>query len=628
MRKVVADGAAIVGLRGMGGVGKTSLALVLAHELTAAYPDAQVFIEMRGLDAMPTTPRAAMEQVIHAFEGPEAKLPDDWAELLARYHAALNGKKALLLFDNALDDQQVQPLLPQISCLSIVTSRHVCYLPGLMEYPLGAMTADDAHALLLRITPRIGAEADAIAAMCARLPLALTLAGKWVREHRALAPGIWLNRCQDVSARLKLTGMDAVLQVSYEALREYADADLQAAWRVLAIFPGSFDVDGAAAVWGLWEGADSAERAQAARETAEERMSALDNASLVEYDAQSGRFSLHDLAREFARGKLGDDEREAAGRRHAEYYIQVLATADDLYIDGNEGIGQGLVLFDRERENIEAGQAWAAARAEQDGATARLSERYCGWGWSVLTLRLNRREHISWLEQALAAARYLNDQRTEAAHLGSLGEAYAELGETDRAIVYHKQALAIVKAIKIWYGEVHALGNLGSDYNLLGEPLRAIDYLEEALVIARGHRDQRGEGNTLGKLGDAFANLREPRRAIEYYEQALAINREIPDKRAEGTILGSLGIAYAALSETDLAIKFYGQSLDIAREIGDRRGEGNARWNIALALDTVGEREKAIVSAEAALKIYEAIEDPNEGRVRRGLEEWKAEAGA
>ena len=73
------------------------------------------------------------------------------------------------------------------------------------------------------------------------------------------------------------------------------------------------------------------------------------------------------------------------------------------------------------------------------------------------------------------------------------------------------------------------------------------------------------------------------------------------------------------------AIEFYEQNLVIAREIGDRRGEGNSMWNSALALDPLGDREQAIACAEAALKIYEEIEDPNRAQVRATLAGWRAE---
>ncbi|MGQ0604367.1 MAG: tetratricopeptide repeat protein, partial [Anaerolineales bacterium] len=87
--------------------------------------------------------------------------------------------------------------------------------------------------------------------------------------------------------------------------------------------------------------------------------------------------------------------------------------------------------------------------------------------------------------------------------------------------------------------------------------------------------------------------------------------------------LGNLGLAHAALGDARTAIEFYEQQLVIAREIGDRSGEGNALGNMALALNSLGERERAIAHAEAALKIFEAIESPYAEQVRKQLAGWQ-----
>ena len=85
--------------------------------------------------------------------------------------------------------------------------------------------------------------------------------------------------------------------------------------------------------------------------------------------------------------------------------------------------------------------------------------------------------------------------------------------------------------------------------------------------------------------------------------------------------------AYAALGDARKAIEYYEQCLAIHREIGDRRGEGNDLFNRGLALDSLGRRAEAIAGAEAALRIYEEIEDPNAEMVRRALAKWRGNDG-
>jgi hypothetical protein len=110
-------GATITGLQGMGGIGKTALALVLAENLKDRFPDGQIFIELKGTSKNPLTPAEAMAQVIGAYY-PTAKIPEDLNNLGGLYRSVLSGKRALLLLDNAADRKQVEILLPPWLCYS------------------------------------------------------------------------------------------------------------------------------------------------------------------------------------------------------------------------------------------------------------------------------------------------------------------------------------------------------------------------------------------------------------------------------------------------------------------------------------------------------------------------------
>jgi len=314
---------------------------------------------------------------------------------------------------------------------------------------------------------------------------------------------------QDKRERVEL--VEASFGLSYELLSE----ELQRRWGMLAIFPTDFDAPAAAAVW------------QTDVDHAKDSLAELEAYSLLDWDEAARRYTLHDLARDFADTRLSATEREQAGALHEAHYLQILSTADDLYEKGGAAIAGGLSLFDNERVHIEAGQEWAAARSADDEQAAHLCSGYPDAGVYVLNLRQHPRDFIRWHEAALSAARQLKDRAAEGVHLGNLGLAYAALGETRRAI----------------------------------------EFYEQRLTIAREIGDRRGEGSALSNLGNAYANLGETRRAIEFYEQALVITREIGDRRGEGSALGNLGVAYKNLGETEKAMVSMEAAVKIFEEI-------------------------------------------------------------
>jgi tetratricopeptide (TPR) repeat protein len=562
---------AIFGLQGMGGVGKTTLALKLAEELESLYPDAQLYLDLKGVDPHPLSATQAMAHVVRSFH-PEARLPENEAEMAGLYRSVLHGKRALLLMDNAGEDRrQVEPLIPPAGSLLLVTSRFRFTLPGLIVRDLDELPDADACNLLLRIAPRIGTAAEEIARLCGRLPLALRLAGSALAERSNLSPADYARRLKEGKERFG--PVEASLDLSYELLSK----DQQRLWRLLAVFPGTFDEPATAAVWDLET--DSATNA----------LGELVQGSLVEWEDKDGRYRLHDLARSFADRRLEGMEKEVARKRHAEHYLGVLWAADGLYKKGGESILQGLRLFDTEWGNLQEGQAWAARHFSEDDEVARICSGYPDAGSFLLELRQHPRDRIYWEELALAAARQRKDRRAEGVHLGNLGLAYWSLGEPRRAIEFYEQRLPIAREIGDRHGEGQVLGSLGLAYWSLGDPRRAIEFYEQQLAIAREIGDRRGEGSVLNNLGIAYAELGDPRRAIEFYEQKLVIVREIRDRRLEASALGNLGIAYKNLGEPHRAIEFYEQQLTIAREIGDRLGEANASWNFGLALEKEGD---------------------------------------
>jgi tetratricopeptide (TPR) repeat protein len=604
-----AGGAIITGLKGMGGIGKTALARELAHEWKPRFPDAQLWLDGRGTAQEPTTPERLLEQVLLAFH-PESKLPDNVEALSAHYRQVLTGKRVLVVLDNAHDAKQAKGLLPPEGCGLIVTSRVVVDL-GVVGtiHRVGKLPDDDAAALLReQYSPLTDDEARELVRWCAGLPLALRLAGGWLRADavdrdggRADVAGYLRMLRGGRLATLDREAGDLDLLTIHETLalseRPLADEE-RTAWRKLGVFAGSFD-------------------GAAAREVAgvdDPLLARLVRRSLLEREGD--RYRLHDLAAEYAVERLRETDTEFATRlAHARHYAAVGREANRLYKSGN-AVG-GLALFDRERGELEAAFRWLTG--QQAPETDRVLIELVGSVVYTSDLRFHPRERIAWLEGERDAARRVGDRPAEGNALGNLGLAFAALGDARRAIESHEQALVISREIGDRRAEGQDLGNLGNAYVFLGDARRAIEFYEQALLIVREIGDRRGEGSVLGNLGIAYRYLGDARRAVEFHKEQLVIVREIGDRRGEGNALGNLGNSYAALGDARRAIEFHEQHLVIAREIGDRRGEGNALYNSGVELWKLGERDEALRRAEAALAIFVAIESPHAEMVRRNI---------
>src|SRR5262249_18387046 len=154
--------------------------------------------------------------VIRTFQ-PDAKLPESDGEIASIYRSILHGKRALLLFDNARDRAQIEPLLPPPGCVVIVTSRQRFTLSGLYARSLDQLERQDAVAMLQKIAPRVDAgSASTIAHLCGYLPLCLRLAASALAERVDLELEEYAEDLRSTQVRLDL--VDASLSLSFDLL--------------------------------------------------------------------------------------------------------------------------------------------------------------------------------------------------------------------------------------------------------------------------------------------------------------------------------------------------------------------------------------------------------------------------
>jgi tetratricopeptide (TPR) repeat protein len=641
-------------ISGMGGVGKTALAVRVARQMAGEgrFGDARLYLDLKGSDPAPVEPVDALESLLNAMDKPDPnrtrtldKLTDLWCETIC-------AKGALLILDNAADAEQVRALLPgcaaRAECAVLVTSRQRFTLPGLRRLDLDPLQPEKARDLLQDLAPHLDdSGADRMAELCGGLPLALRVAGNYLNLNDDETVDEYARKLASERTRLgqfrdpydKDLDVAAVLSLSVARLAR-DDADLCRGWALLSLFTAPFDPPAAAALWGqLWvsEGPDSepmdnnvlgllremlAGGDGLARRDAKECLHGLRDRSLLTYDRDAERWLLHDLVRLAAMGSCGGlDEQEinSAQLRLAGHFLRVAYGAKALFTQGGGGVLEGLSVFDRDWSHIRAGQAWAAAHATIDDEAAHLCNDYPDAASHLLALRLSPREWIGWLKPALDAARRVGDQEGEANHLGSLGLAYKNLGEMEKAIDYYQQALTLAHHIGDRRGEATHLRNLGGVYQILGETHQAVALFQQALDIVIELEDRTAVGELQASLRLADKTLRETEQAIDQLQQTLQLHRNAGDRLYEGRDLGYLGSAYHRLGETEKAIDYLEQSLKIAREIGDRRGEAEDLANLGLICSQQGDVARARQHATEALALLVSLEDPRAEQIRAWL---------
>jgi DNA-binding SARP family transcriptional activator/Flp pilus assembly protein TadD len=643
------DGAAvpIAVLAGTAGVGKTALAVRWARRAAAAFPDGQLYVNLRGYDpGAPVPPGDALAGFLRALGLAGEDIPAGEDESAAAYRSLLDGRRMLVVLDNAASVEQVRPLLPgSPSCLVVVTSRDslagLVARHGARRLALDMLPAADAIGLLRTlIGDRVDAEPDAaaeLAAQCARLPLALRVAA----ELAAASPDSRLAELAGELAgeqrRLDLldaggderTAVRGVFSWSYRHL----PAGAARAFRLIGLHPGP-DLD-AYAVAALMSAAADGLAAPVTATQAKDALALLARAHLV-HPSGAGRYGMHDLLRAYARqlaaSEDGADGRQAAMTSLFDYYLGAAASAMDVLVPGErhfrprlEPIGgpapdlatsaQARAWLDAERAVLVAVALHTAAHGWPGYATRLAATLY-----RYLEIGGHYADAVTVHGRANHSARLLGDRAAEAMALTNLGIISWRQGRYQQAAEYHQQSLIASVAIGDRRGEAIALANLGTVYERRGRYRQAVHCHQQALAAFQSTGERTGEARALGNLGSVAGREGQYEQAVDWYQQALAVFRETGDVTGEASALPDLGFAYQRLGRYEEAVGCYQRALALFRETGDRTGEAEARNGVAEILLATGRADEASVAYTAALALAGQLGDAYEqARAHNGL---------
>jgi DNA-binding SARP family transcriptional activator/Flp pilus assembly protein TadD len=644
-----ADAAAvpIMVLAGTAGVGKTALAVRWARRAAAAFPDGQLYVNLRGYDpGMPVAPADALAGFLRALGLAGADIPAGEDDRAAAYRSLLDGRRVLVVLDNAASVEQARPLLPgSPSCLVVVTSRDslagLVARHGARRLALDMLPAADAIGLLRTlIGDRVDAEPDAaaeLAAQCARLPLALRVAA----ELAAASPDSRLAELAGELAgeqrRLDLfdaggderTAVRGVFSWSYRHLPTAAAR----AFRLIGLHPGP-DLD-AYAVAALTSGATDGENATVTATQAKDALALLARAHLI-HPVGAGRYGLHDLlrayARELAAAEDGPGGQLAAMTSLFDYYLGAAASAMDVLVPAERQYRPRL-----EPISTPAPELATPARARdwldaERAVLVAVALHAAAHGWPAHTTRLaavlyryletggHYADAVTVHGRANQAAVLLGDRAAEAMALTNLGIISWRQGRYQQAADYHQQSLAASVAIGDRRGEATALANLGTVHERRGRYQQAVHCHEQALAAYQSVGERTGEARVLGNLGSVAAREGQYGRAVDWYQQALTVFREIGDLTGEASALPDLGRAYQRQSLFEEAVGCYQRALALFRESGDRTGEAEARNGVAEILLATGRPDEAQVAYTAALALAGQLGEAYEqARAHHGL---------
>ncbi|SFB40403.1 DNA-binding transcriptional activator of the SARP family [Amycolatopsis marina] len=618
--------APIIAIEGMAGVGKTRLAVHLAHELQVRnnYYEQQLYVDLHGhANEPPAEPGPVLGSFLHLLGVRGDQIPPDVNDRAALYRDRLHDKRVLVLLDNAVSLDQVQPLLPAGSAnLVLVTSRRSLALDGSHTIPLDVFAMSDAEALLVRILGRDRVHTDIAAArrvinLCGRLPLAVALVARRLQSRPAWKLGDLASRLEEAADRMgELAAgtrrVRAAFDLSYQAL----DPEARRVFKLLGLHPGEDFTAGSTAVL--------------ARIDAGTARGLLDH--LVEEHlviAVSGeRYRLHDLLRDYARDLLteesADDRREALSRilrwyLHAAGAARVFAPAlrkrrpvlDD-------APSAPLPEFAKDEDAFQWLEAERAALVA--AVTVAHEQGFPQTAWQLSSVLRDYFDRIGdwdlWIrtgEVGLAAARGSGDHLGEASVLLDLSSAYGQLGDLDQAEEVVTRALELTRVIGDREQESWALSNLGIITAMREDWERALEHFNEALQ----YDDM--QLVVFNNMGAVYQRLGRHSEAIACFRRALDLNSGESNNWIAAVWMHSLG-------ESLVSIGQYQDAISVLEEACARHREGHAALPEAETLETLGNAYVAVGRSadarqcwEQALGILTELDHGHAGQLRARL---------
>ncbi|MEU7576823.1 tetratricopeptide repeat protein [Streptomyces sp. NPDC041068] len=618
-------------ISGPAGVGKSALAVHWAHASQESFPDGQLYVNLCGYDQLaPLRPEGVLHSFLFALNSSADWAVGDLDALSALFRSLANGKRLLVVADNARSADQVRPLLPSSpGCFTLVTSRNrldsLTAVDGATPLRVMPLPTPEAVQLFQRLSGHQDERSSTqLVLRCGRMPLFVRIAAERASAATSLT-GLVEDLTRDSDRLETLSTLDSgteariVFSWSYQGL----PPSVGRAFRLLALHAGpDFSLPAAAALIGRPE-----------NET-RRILETLGAVNLLE-ELGGRRYRYHDLLRDYARERAADEEtpseRLGALRREFSYYLRRVDACDRVLAPERQhvpldrgtdpaaapfpGPAPALAWCDAELPNLVRAVDQAVELGFDDVA----------WKLPVALvyfLRLQRRGTYRYELCAIAvdAARRENDRWAETWSLICLGGAESDLERHEDALGHFTEAMRISRDIEDRHWEAISIYNLGWTLRLLGRHAEGLERQRQALTIQQETRDQRGASITLTEIGALELALGRPDQAYIEFERALDGARATADLPTEAKSLHGLGDVCREAGRASEAIEWYRRAIEVRQRVGDRFGLACSLFALGKQLAAADRPAEASEALSQAVVILAELQDPLVEDVRRCLE--------
>jgi len=588
-------GARLVSILGMGGAGKTRLAMRFGWVwLGDFYPGGAWFCDLSQAISID----GIVEAVARALDVPLGR-----ADPVVQLGHAIAGRgRCLVILDNFEQvarhaEQTVGRWLEAApEAAFVVTTREVLGIGGEEIMALPPLPPRDAVELFVRrahaasrdFARKPGDERtlETLTELLDGMPLAIELAAARVR---LMPPAALLSRMTERFRLLASNGgrvdRQATLRATFDWSWDLLLLGERMALAQLSVFEGGFTMEAAEAVLRLSDGDDEP--------WAVDVLQSLLNKSFVRQASQ--RFDLISSVQEYASERL---RTPGSYRGSGPDAVRAAQIAHGAFVAG---------LAEGNLPAVELGNCMAACRRAVGRADAAIAVAALERAWAVLKLHGPFRLGVELATAVLALEALRPESAARARRV--LGRALEACGQVAEARETLEAALVSAREAGERRCEGQVLGDAGF---LLAEEGRiepATEYLAAALEIARELADPALECDVLRSTAILHLHTGHLQEALAHGEKALAVARGVGERRIEGTLLDNLAVLHAHLGNLELARTHFDESLGVARELGDRKWEGNALSNLGYLNQMQGRHEEALTMLGAAVTLSRELGD-------------------